>query len=125
MADKEVSYPQSDFDENYSYTHEVKEKSKKNLFNRDKDAKDKDTVRLFFNIGNKNRVMKKDFVGAIANETGFPSKIIGNIDMFDDFTFIDIPSKYAKEIVRKMKSVKIRGMKVNVEIAKKKNKLFS
>ncbi|WP_343210075.1 DEAD/DEAH box helicase [Anaerolentibacter hominis] len=79
---------------------------------------DKDKVRLFLNIGKKSHVKPGDILGAIAGETGMPGRMIGSIDMFDKFTFVDVPEKYAKSIIKKMKKAKIKGKKVNIEIAK-------
>jgi len=80
-------------------------------------------VRLFLNAGKKNKVRVKDIVGAIAGETGVSGKILGSIDLFDDYAFIDVPAEYAKDIIHGMKNTKIKNKKVNIEIAKKsKNK---
>lgn len=80
-------------------------------------------VRLFINAGKKNKIRAKDVVGAIAGETGVPGKVLGSIDLFDDYTFVDVPSEYAKDVIYGMRNSKIKGKKVNIEIAKKsKNK---
>lgn len=76
-------------------------------------------VRLFINLGKKNKIRAKDIVGALAGETGIPGKLIGSIDLFDDYTFVDVPPEYAKDVVEGMKNSKIKGNKVNVEPAKK------
>ncbi len=77
------------------------------------------TVRLFINAGKKNKIRTKDVLGAIAGETGVSGKLIGSIDIYDEYTFVDVPFEYAKDIVKKMKHSKIKGKKVNVEVAKK------
>ncbi len=76
-------------------------------------------VRLFVNAGKKNQIRAKDIVGAFAGETGMPGKLIGAIEIFDEFTYVDVPYTYAKEILRRMEGNKIKGRKVNVERAKK------
>jgi ATP-dependent RNA helicase DeaD len=80
---------------------------------------DNNMVRLFINAGKKNKIRAKDIVGAIAGETGVPGKVLGAIDLFDDYTFIDVPSEYAKDIVFGMKNAKIKNKKINIEVAKK------
>lgn len=77
-------------------------------------------VRLFINIGKKKKVRAKDIVGAIAGETGVPGKALGNIDIFDEFTFVDVPKRYVKDVIKGMKNKKIKNNKVNVERAKNK-----
>ncbi|MDR1001555.1 MAG: DEAD/DEAH box helicase [Clostridiales bacterium] len=78
----------------------------------------KDVVRLFLTVGKKDKVNPNDIVGAIANETGVPGRIIGQIDIFDEFTFVDVPKGFAKEIITLMKNKKIKGKKINIERAK-------
>ena len=75
-------------------------------------------VRLFINVGSKKRVRAKDIVGAIAGECGIPGKSIGDIDIYDDYTFLDVPKKYVKDILKGMKGKKIKKVSVKVERAK-------
>ncbi len=75
-------------------------------------------IRLFINVGKNQKVRVKDIVGALAGETGIPGRMIGSIDIFSDYTFVEVPRKYAKEIVNKMKHTKIKGNKINIEPAK-------
>lgn len=79
-----------------------------------------DTIRLFINAGKKNKIRAKDIVGAFAGEVGIPGNVIGHIDLYDDYTFVDVPAEYARDIMAAMKNSKIKGKKVNIEIAKKK-----
>lgn len=79
-------------------------------------------IRLFVNLGKKDNIRAKDILGAIAGETGIPGKVIGAIDIFDEYTFVDVPEKYAKDIIYGMKNKKIKGKKVNVELSKKNKK---
>lgn len=79
-----------------------------------------DIIRLFVNTGKKNKIRAKDIVGAFAGEAGIPGKSIGHVDIYDDYTFVDVPAEYAKDIIVAMKNNKIKGKKVNIEIAKKK-----
>ena len=77
-------------------------------------------VRLFINAGKNKRIRAKDIVGAIAGESGIPGKALGEIDIFDDFTFVDAPKKYVKDILKGMKGKKIKNVKINIERAKNK-----
>lgn len=74
-------------------------------------------VRLFINIGKKQNVRPGDILGAIAGETGMPGRLIGTIDMFDKYTFVEVPREYAHEVIEVMKSSKIKGKNVNIEPA--------
>ena len=77
-------------------------------------------VRLFLNIGSKKRIRPKDIVGAIAGECGIPGKSIGDIDIYEDYTFLDVPKKYVKDILKGMKGKKIKKVSVKIERAKSK-----
>ena len=56
----------------------------------------------------------------ICREAGIPGNVIGHIDIYDDYTFVDVPAEYAKDIMVAMKNNRIKSKKVNIEIAKKK-----
>ncbi len=77
-------------------------------------------VRLFINIGKKQRVRPGDILGAIAGESGMDGKLIGTIDMYDKYTFVEVPREYAREVLNAMKNVKIKGKPVAVEPANQK-----
>lgn len=77
-------------------------------------------VRLFINIGKKQNTKPGDILGAIAGETGMPGKLIGTIDMYDKYTFVEIPREYAEDVIEVMKNAKIKGKTINVEPANRK-----
>ena len=76
-------------------------------------------VRLFINADKKSKIRAKDIVGAIANEAGIPGKTLGEIAIFDEYTFVDVPNEFVRDILHGMKHAKIKGKRVHIEIAKK------
>ena len=76
-------------------------------------------VRLFINAGKKSKIRAKDIVGAIANEAGIPGKTLGEIAIFDEYTYVDVPNEFVRDILHGMKHAKIKGKRVHIEIAKK------
>jgi len=78
------------------------------------------TQRLFISVGEKDNAQKRDVLGAICGECGIPSSMVGNIDMYDKFTFVDIDEDYAKKVEKKLNGKNIKDRKVKVEISKKK-----
>jgi ATP-dependent RNA helicase DeaD len=84
--------------------------------------KDEDMARLFINVGSKHKIRANDIVGALAGETGISGSAIGAIEILDDFTFVDVPKDFVKEILHGMKNKKLKGNKLNVEHAKKRKK---
>ena len=76
-------------------------------------------VRLFINAGKKSKIRAKDIVGAIANEAGIPGKTLGEIAIFDEYTFVDVPNEFVRDILHGMKHAKIKGKRMHIENKKK------
>lgn len=74
-------------------------------------------ARLFINIGKNQGVRPGDILGAIAGESGMPGRMVGSIDMFDKYTFVEVPRELADEVLQAMKDVKIKGKNVHMEKA--------
>lgn len=86
----------------------------------DTGAEEPGMVRLFINIGKKQKIRPGDILGAIAGESGMPGKLIGTIDMFDKYTFVEVPREYASEVLKAMKSATIKGNHIAIEPANRK-----
>lgn len=82
----------------------------------DRDGED-DMVRLFINIGKSQNIRPGDILGAVAGESGISGKMVGSIDMYDNYTFVDVPREYSDAVLRAMKDVKIKGKNVHMEKA--------
>ena len=78
-----------------------------------------DMVRLFINIGKDQNIKPGDILGAVAGESGIPGRLIGSIDMYDKYTFVEVPEDCAEEVLECMRNVKIRGKNVHMEMANK------
>jgi ATP-dependent RNA helicase DeaD len=76
-----------------------------------------DMVRLFVNIGKNQNVKPGDILGAIAGESGIPGRMVGSIDMYDKYTFVEVPGENADVVMKAMKHVKIKGKSIHMEAA--------
>ena len=76
-------------------------------------------VRLFINIGRSQKIRPEDIVRAFASEADIPGNIIGVINIYDRFTFIEVPEEVAERVIAVMHRNTIKGLKVSVEPAKK------
>lgn len=76
-----------------------------------------DMVRLFVNIGKTHNVRPGDILGAIAGESGMPGKLVGSIDMYDKYTFVEVPEDCADEVLEAMKHARIKGKNIHMEMA--------
>jgi ATP-dependent RNA helicase DeaD len=75
-------------------------------------------VRLFIPAGSRAGVRPADIVGAIANEADVPGKAIGAIDIYDSFTFVEVPARYGAQVLDRMSKATIRGRQVEVRVAR-------
>jgi len=69
-------------------------------------------VRLVMDAGYDIGVRPKDIVGAIANEANVPGRAVGNIDIRDRFTYIEVQNDYVERILSRVPSTRLRGRNV-------------
>jgi len=75
-------------------------------------------VRLFVEVGRKQGLRPGDLVGAIANEARVPGDAVGSIDIYDQFTFVEVDERLAPRIIEALRQATIRGQPVKVGIAR-------
>ena len=76
-----------------------------------------ENVKLFFNLGRKDNMKVKDFVGSIAANCGIQGQDIGKINILDKFSFVEVPGEFVEDVIKGMKGKQIKGRDCNVEIA--------
>jgi ATP-dependent RNA helicase DeaD len=79
---------------------------------------DENMVRMFVNIGFNDKISPSNIVGAFAGETGIPGNVLGQIQIENKHTYVDVPKEYANQVIDKMAGAQIKGKRVLVEIAK-------
>lgn len=75
-------------------------------------------VRLFMTIGRKDNIAPGDLVRAMAEESGIPENSIGNINIYEKFTFVEVPEDWANCVISCLHRQTIRGRRVSVEPAR-------
>ena len=75
-------------------------------------------VRLFMNIGRSQKISPEDVVKTFASEADIPGNVIGLINIYDKFTFVEVPEDIAEKVINAMHRNSIKGYKVNIEPAK-------
>ncbi len=75
-------------------------------------------------VGYNDNVKPGSIVGAIANEADIDSCYIGQIEIFEDFTTVDLPSEMPREIMQVLQNARVCGKRLNINsmTAKKKNR---
>jgi ATP-dependent RNA helicase DeaD len=81
-------------------------------------AEDTGTVRLFMTIGRRDNIKAADIMKSITSEARIPSKKIGKINVFDKFTFVEVPQEYSDRIIRSVNDIIMKGRRVKVQQAK-------
>jgi ATP-dependent RNA helicase DeaD len=71
---------------------------------------------LHFSAGKNASIRPGDFVGAIANEAGINSNVIGPIKIADQFSLVQVPEELAQGIMKALSRTRIKGKKVTVRL---------
>ena len=58
--------------------------------------------------------VRRNLVGAVTGEAGVPSSVLGQIEIADRFSLVEVPEALADEIISALKATTIRGKKVFV-----------
>ena len=76
-------------------------------------------------VGRKDNIKPGNVLGAIANEAEISSEFIGAIQIFQDFTTIDLPDEMTKETLAILKKTRVFDKKLNIEELSEKNNTTS
>jgi ATP-dependent RNA helicase DeaD len=77
-----------------------------------------DMVRLFVNVGKLDRIKPNDIVGALTGETGIAYGNIGQIDIYDKFSFVEVVKRDVNKVLEGMENNTIKGKTVKLEVAR-------
>lgn len=78
----------------------------------------KGMVRFFMNVGRNVNLNPQILMREIADLVGISTNVIGRIDIFDKFTFVEVPKEEAPFVYETLKHAKINGSRVVMEPAK-------
>jgi ATP-dependent RNA helicase DeaD len=65
-------------------------------------------------VGHQHEVRPGNIVGAIANEADIDSKFIGKIEIFDDFSLVDLPEGMPQEVFEHLQKVWVAKRMLNI-----------
>ncbi|MFV7772320.1 DEAD/DEAH box helicase [Shewanella marisflavi] len=82
-----------------------------------KDHPDVKMCRYVIDVGRDHGVGVGNIVGAVANEANIDSRYIGQIQLFDQMTSIDLPDGMPKDILQHLKKVRVCGKPLNIREA--------
>ncbi|QCR21782.1 DEAD/DEAH box helicase [Pontibacter sp. SGAir0037] len=76
--------------------------------------------RLFITIGKKDRVHPKDLIDLLSENSSIPAGKVGDIDLYDKFSFVEVPSEFTPEILERVNGIEVDGRSIVVEKSQKK-----
>ncbi|MGM0414339.1 MAG: DEAD/DEAH box helicase [Bacillota bacterium] len=74
-------------------------------------------VRFFMNAGSRDQLTPGHVVGTIAGESGIAGGNIGAIDIYENFSFVEVPREDGQQVLTTMNNNFIKGKKINMEPA--------
>ena len=75
---------------------------------------EKGMERFRIEVGHVHEVLPANIVGAIANEAGLEGKFIGRINIFDDYSTVDLPDNMPIEIFEDLRKVWVAGQLLKI-----------
>ena len=78
--------------------------------------------RFRLEVGHNHEVKPNNIVGAIANEAGLDSQHIGRINIYDNYSVIDLPEGMPKDVFSDLKKVWVSGQQLKISAIKKDQK---
>jgi ATP-dependent RNA helicase DeaD len=76
----------------------------------------RDMQRYRLDVGRQHGVQVRNLVGAIANEAGLDSQYIGQIDIHEDFSLVDLPTGMPKQIFKALSKAWVAGRQLKLEL---------
>lgn len=75
-------------------------------------------TRIHMSIGQENNAGRDDIIRLIQGQTGLPASAIGEVDLRERHTFVDIASEQAHSVVAKLKRAQFGNHRLKVKLAK-------
>ena len=73
-------------------------------------------------VGHNHSVKIKNILGAIANESGLDSQYIGRVNIYDNYSEIELPEGMPKDVFKDLKKVWVSGQQLKISAIKKDQK---
>jgi len=73
-------------------------------------------AKVYIGAGREAGIRPGDLIGAIANESGLNSGVIGSVEVMDRFSLVEVPEVLAREIIETLSRTRVKGQKVLVRL---------
>lgn len=81
-----------------------------------KDFPEVEMARYRLDVGRCNQIKPGNIVGAIANEADLESKYIGEIEIRENYSTVDLPGDMPKEIMEVLKKARVAGRQLGIKV---------
>ncbi len=81
---------------------------------RDVPAPDKELERFRIEVGHSHGVNPGNIVGAIANEAEVDAEYIGRVEIYENYSTVDLPEGMPKEVFQHLKAVWVSGQRLQI-----------
>ncbi|MBA4494412.1 DEAD/DEAH box helicase [Paenactinomyces guangxiensis] len=79
-------------------------------------------VRFFINVGRNANLRPQELAKAISENAGIALRQVGRINIYDRFSFVEVPEDVAPFVYEALRQSKINGARVNMEPARPRNR---
>lgn len=79
-------------------------------------------VRFFINVGRNANMRPQELAKAISEHAGIKMRQVGRINIYDRFSFVEVPEDIAPFVYEALRQSKINGARVNMEPARPRNR---
>ena len=77
-------------------------------------SEEENMERFRVEVGHRDRVKPGNIVGAIANQTGLQGRRIGRIQIFDSYSFVDLPKGMPEKLFKELKKLKVMNRELQI-----------
>ncbi len=81
---------------------------------RDPRQLERNMERFRVEVGHRDRVKPGNLVGAIANEAGLQGRMIGRIQIFESYSYIDLPKGMPNEVFNDLKKLRVMNRELQI-----------
>ena len=74
-------------------------------------------ARYRIDVGREHKASPKDIVGPFANEAGIESRFIGQINLFENYSTVELPADLPNEIIQILRRARVRQQALNLRLA--------
>ena len=82
--------------------------NRERILERRREYSDGNLQRYRIEVGRNQQATPKDIVGAIANEAGLESRFIGQINLYEDYSTVELPADLPRDVIDILRRVRVR-----------------